>query len=467
MEINAALTAEITKPQKADPQRSEGEAGEFADLLLTLLPGLNNLMTPFLNPGPNKAGNQLAPENQGTGQAPVIQAGQGKQQAINSLVHVMPGDEIPEIVTANPAQKPTVSGAQTGGPQNGSVRTGFPPENPAGTTLVTRADTLAAPEAVTVSSPVPLPSGAANVTLTGQPETATMTGSQNPQPEAEAVIDGSFNPRQVNAADKNPALQQEPIAALAADAISSPLSEMKKADSIRQETGLAQSDTNDIDIGNSGKKTVRQGTNGELGKNPGNLFEAGLTNEKTVSLQENPSDEPTAFIQNLPEQKPQELKQPGEAKVPVGELPKELPKLIEKELGFESLKAGTKEVTIKLEPQDLGKLTVKLSASEGVVSVKIITEHNQIKNLVESGLQNLRQSFTDQGIRFGHMEVEVGNQFLNQQQQQHQPNWFQEKNGFQQPGAWFDQAEYGTEEEIRPLTNHTGLTGYSSVDYIA
>lgn len=467
MEIDAVLPAEITKPQKADHQRSEGEAGEFADLLLTLLPGLNNLMAPFSNAGQDKAGNQPAPENQGAGQAPVIQAGQGKPQAINSLVHMTPGDEIPESVTANPAPKLTGSGAQTGFPQNGSVQTGFPLENPAGTTLVTRTDALAVPAAVTVGSPVPLPSGTANVVFAAQPETVTMTGSQGPQPEAEAANDGSFNPRQVNGANQNPALQQEPIAALAGDAIRNPLSEMKKAENIRQETGLAQADPNGIDIGHSGEKTVRPGTNGEPGKNPGNLFEAGLTNEKTAPLQENPSDEPAVFIQNLPEQKPQELKQPGEAKVPIGELPKELPKLIEKELGFESLKVGTKDVTIKLEPQDLGKLTVKLSASDGAVSVKIITEHNQIKNLVESGLQNLRQSFTDQGIRFGHMEVEVGNQFLNQQQQQHQPNWSHEKNGFQQPGAWFDQAEYGTEEEIRPWTNQTGLTSYSSVDYIA
>ncbi|QNB45768.1 hypothetical protein BR63_05240 [Thermanaerosceptrum fracticalcis] len=114
-------------------------------------------------------------------------------------------------------------------------------------------------------------------------------------------------------------------------------------------------------------------------------------------------------------------------KVPVQEFPKEFPKVV-----FSRLVSGGKnaasEVVIHLEPQDLGKMVVKLLSEEGVVSVRIIAEHPVTRDLLENGLQALRQSFSEQGLKPGRMEIELGGQSLSQQQfyqqhQQQQPSW--------------------------------------------
>jgi len=100
------------------------------------------------------------------------------------------------------------------------------------------------------------------------------------------------------------------------------------------------------------------------------------------------------------------------------QLPQELPELVMSKLKTFEHKDGSKDIVIHLEPKELGKLVVKLTTQEGVVSVKFMAHYPVTRDLLESSLNNLRQSFNEQGISFDRMDVELGGQQLDQSQYQ-------------------------------------------------
>ena len=73
---------------------------------------------------------------------------------------------------------------------------------------------------------------------------------------------------------------------------------------------------------------------------------------------------------------------------------------------------------VRLEPKELGRLVVKLTSRDGVVSVKIYAENADARMLLDNEMQSLRQSFLEQGIKYGRMDVELGGQYTNQNQYQ-------------------------------------------------
>jgi len=120
-----------------------------------------------------------------------------------------------------------------------------------------------------------------------------------------------------------------------------------------------------------------------------------------------------------------------EAHVDVRQLTKDLPELVISKLKTMNKADGTTELVVQLEPKELGKMVVTLTSDEGTVSVKIIAHAPVTRDLLESGLNSLRQSFQDQGIRFDKLDIELGGEQLNQsnyeQQQQDKESWQQSR----------------------------------------
>lgn len=157
------------------------------------------------------------------------------------------------------------------------------------------------------------------------------------------------------------------------------------------------------------------------------------------------------------------------------ELPEELPRIIESQLRDSKGQEIKREVMIRLEPKDLGKLLVKLTEQEGVISVKIVAEHLETKKLVESGLLNLRQSLAEQGIRYGQLEVESSSQYLQQEQQdqqQQQQQHQQQQGQFQK--SWenifsdelWHNDRYSVENGVLQSQGSAKLIGSTGVDYV-
>lgn len=71
------------------------------------------------------------------------------------------------------------------------------------------------------------------------------------------------------------------------------------------------------------------------------------------------------------------------------------------------IKQNASEIKIDLKPEFLGRMTIKLVVEEGILTARFLTENQQVKHLLESNLNSLRQSLEAQGIRVEKAEVNV------------------------------------------------------------
>lgn len=94
---------------------------------------------------------------------------------------------------------------------------------------------------------------------------------------------------------------------------------------------------------------------------------------------------------------------------------KEEPVFLNKENIFEQIVEKVKvdidktdEIRIKLKPDFLGEVSLKISTEKGIVTAKAYVENFNIKQLIESNLSNLRDSMKELGINFEALDVSVG-----------------------------------------------------------
>lgn len=66
------------------------------------------------------------------------------------------------------------------------------------------------------------------------------------------------------------------------------------------------------------------------------------------------------------------------------------------------------EIEIQLKPEYLGKLAIRLSLENGVMTARFLIENHQVARMVDSNLPQLKQTLEDQGVRFDQVQVEVG-----------------------------------------------------------
>lgn len=66
------------------------------------------------------------------------------------------------------------------------------------------------------------------------------------------------------------------------------------------------------------------------------------------------------------------------------------------------------EIKIKLTPEHLGELTIKISLERGILSARALVENSNIKQLLESNMSELKDSLKEQGVDFKSIDVSVG-----------------------------------------------------------
>jgi len=69
---------------------------------------------------------------------------------------------------------------------------------------------------------------------------------------------------------------------------------------------------------------------------------------------------------------------------------------------------GANEIKIQLMPENLGKLSLKITSLDNVVTAKIMAESLQVKEVIESNLNQLRDSLSEKGLSISNIEVFVG-----------------------------------------------------------
>ena len=83
------------------------------------------------------------------------------------------------------------------------------------------------------------------------------------------------------------------------------------------------------------------------------------------------------------------------------------------------------EIKLRLTPEHLGELTIKISLERGILSARALVENTNIKQLLEANMSDLKENLKEQGIKFESIDVSVGkdsefeektpNFFMNQQ----------------------------------------------------
>ncbi|MDN5346749.1 MAG: flagellar hook-length control protein FliK [Clostridia bacterium] len=71
---------------------------------------------------------------------------------------------------------------------------------------------------------------------------------------------------------------------------------------------------------------------------------------------------------------------------------------------------GRSELEIKLKPESLGSLHLKLTWQDGRLGVQMLAESRQAGQALENSLPELRRLLQQQGVNVGEMEVQVGSQ---------------------------------------------------------
>jgi flagellar hook-length control protein FliK len=80
---------------------------------------------------------------------------------------------------------------------------------------------------------------------------------------------------------------------------------------------------------------------------------------------------------------------------------------------------GKSEFNLQLRPESLGRLQLRLTLDDGSVTVRMRAESPEAKGMIESNLGQLKQSFSDQGIRVDRFVVEVAQGQFSQPDNQH------------------------------------------------
>lgn len=70
-------------------------------------------------------------------------------------------------------------------------------------------------------------------------------------------------------------------------------------------------------------------------------------------------------------------------------------------------KESLQSIEVQLNPENLGKLHITVSARNGVLTAEIATQNEQVKRAVESQMSMLKENLESQGIKVDAVEITV------------------------------------------------------------
>ena len=133
--------------------------------------------------------------------------------------------------------------------------------------------------------------------------------------------------------------------------------------------------------------------------------------EKNVPLQEEVTDKSGLHLQKNFVETLEAVNKPIEVEeVPEKVELRDLPKFIENQIknSFKIAEDGSKELTVKIHPEHLGKMTLKIvSDSNQDMTVKIIAQSKEVKEFLDTNLTGLRNSLETSGIKNDSFNIEI------------------------------------------------------------
>lgn len=186
--------------------------------------------------------------------------------------------------------------------------------------------------------------------------------------------------------------------------------------------------------------------------------ELGKDMVKVTFIENNFSNLVTQGLKSLEQEKslPQQL--------PLKEVPEFILKQIQTNLQVNDLE-GSSQLTVRLKPESLGKLTLQLQSHNGHIAVKILAENAQVKEFLEQNLIHLRESLNNQGIKSSSVEVQISrdNQF-SQFDQNYNP--FAQNKGNKKKTVLKEEKE-AWKDNLNYLQEKYASKGISKVEFLA
>lgn len=105
---------------------------------------------------------------------------------------------------------------------------------------------------------------------------------------------------------------------------------------------------------------------------------------------------------------------------------------------------GVSEMRLQLAPGDLGEIEMRVRATEGIVRSELMVQHVEVKQLLESQIERLREALEAQGLRLEGMEVGVSEDGAFARDR--------EGDGQDTPFGRLGDGEGGTEESTEPVS---------------
>ena len=121
-------------------------------------------------------------------------------------------------------------------------------------------------------------------------------------------------------------------------------------------------------------------------------------------------------------------------------------------------------ITISLDPENLGRVDINIVSNNGTLTAQITAENNNVRDILDSGLENLRQNLLDQGINIEKIVVNVNNSndptnYQNNQQQDQ--GLYSFNNQQQEKSGAFQSNNTGYHNDSGSYKGYTGSEEYN------
>jgi flagellar hook-length control protein FliK len=133
------------------------------------------------------------------------------------------------------------------------------------------------------------------------------------------------------------------------------------------------------------------------------------------------------------------------------------------------IRSGSNEVRIQLRPEALGEVSLRIKMEGDVVFARIHVESQQVKEIVESNLQVLKDALASQNLSSGSIDVRVGHDNENSK------GWDLQQHQHRQNESGLSTGKNREKEEVAPARNEHLFTrndtgnryGTNSIEYYA
>ncbi|OGO78888.1 MAG: hypothetical protein A2Y23_03050 [Clostridiales bacterium GWB2_37_7] len=118
------------------------------------------------------------------------------------------------------------------------------------------------------------------------------------------------------------------------------------------------------------------------------------------------------------------------------------------------------EMIMKLEPESLGKLNLKLVVENGLITAKFIAESQQVKEVLESSFNQLKDALQEKGVSVQSLSVSVGQQGSEFNSSQSFEQWKRNIKLNSKPTGEYMELDDEISINVNPYNYHEGKVDY-------